>query len=220
MTTKPVHRIIVFVSILIVVASACSTPSVSLSSATPTVIATATASSAFPAPATSTIEPVTETPTLTPTIVATETITATTTVTLTQRPTVTRPRATATPRPPASVFVTAIKITPSPVRSNEPPVFTVTFQNTTGKALNYRWFVKLYLQDQPQSFGETAKLDSVIAPQLSSSAAPSNWKTLVVFPECMFLIARVFWLDESNQVIEFMKPNGTSPATGFYVCPT
>lgn len=222
MPIKSQQLITLFVFSLVVAAifSACNTPAVSLSLATPTALATATASSPPVTSTSSAAETVTETPVLTPTVVATETVTATTTVTTTVRPTTPRPRATATVRPPTSVFVTAIKIAPTPVRSNQAPTFTVTFQNTTGQALTYRWFVKLYLQNQPQSFGETAKLDSVIPPQLITLAAPTNWKTLVVAPECLFLIARVFWVDENNQVIEFMKPNGTSPATGFYVCPT
>ncbi len=94
----------------------------------------------------------------------------------------------------------------------------MTFLNTTGQPQTYRWFVKVYLPDQPQSFGETSRIDSVIVPKTSAVRASSDWKTMVVL-DCLFFIGRVFWVDENNQVHEFLKSNATSPATGFYVCP-
>jgi hypothetical protein len=127
-------------------------------------------------------------------------------------------RATATPSIPPGVYATAIKIAPTPAQSDVPPLFTVTFLNTTGGAKRYRWFVKIYQQDQPQSFGETPKTDSDIPIHTTQLTAVSNWKTTTVV-QCLFLIARVFWIDENNQVHEFSKPDGNNPATGFYVCP-
>lgn len=219
MSVKQIHWITLLALIVLVGLGACNTPSVALTGSTPTAIATTTPPSAFVVATPAITETITETPIIAPTIAATETLTVTETVTGTRRATATRPRFTATPKPPASVFVSAIKIDPTPVKSNQSPVFTVTFENNTGAAQSFRWFVKVYQQDQPQSFGETSKVDNLIAPKSSKLTAPTNWKTLVVAPECMFFIARVFWVDENNQVIEFMKPNGSSPATGFNVCP-
>ncbi len=155
-----------------------------------------------------------------PTITASETpaATATATVTATKPAVSSRPRATPTPLIPPSVYVTAVKIDPMPARSNESPQFTVTFLNTTGQIKPYRWFVKVYKPDQPKSFGETAKTDNDIPPKTAQLQSGSGWKTMAVL-DCLSLIARVFWVDQNNQVIEFSKPGGGSPAKGFSVCP-
>ena len=194
--------------------SACSAFSTTTNAATPTSLATATALGSTPTAAP------TQTATAAPTETATDTLTPSATATATKRavsvPSRTRPIP--TPATPLGVFITAIKIDPTPAKSNEPPQFTVTFLNTTGKPQTYRWFVKIYAPNQPQSFGETSREDSVIAPNASQWKSTSDWKTTAVL-ECMSLIARVFWVDQNNQVIEFMKLNGSSPATGFNVCP-
>ncbi len=164
-----------------------------------------------------------DTVTLVAVAVATDTPEPTATLTSTATPTLrlaarTRPRATATPSIPPGVYATAIKIDPTPAKSDEPPQFTITFLNTTGGAKMYRWFVKVYQQDQPQSFGETSKIDSDIPINTTQLQAATGWKTTTVV-QCLFLIARVFWVDENNQVHEFLKPDGHNPATGFYICP-
>jgi len=94
----------------------------------------------------------------------------------------------------------------------------VTFLNTTSQTQRYRWFVKIYQPDQPQSFGETAREDSDIVLKTSQLKSSSGWKTTAVL-QCMPMIARVFWADQNNQVTEFLKPDGSSPATGFNICP-
>jgi len=167
--------------------------------------------------ATPTITPtVTDTPMPSPTAGATET--AALTATATRRPAAPAVRATSTPAPPRSVFVTAIKIDPLSVRSNQSPHFTATFLNTTGQTQSYRWFVKIYTPDQSQSFGETSKVDNDIPPSTTQLKSASDWKTQTFF-DCLSFIARVFWVDADNQVHEFLKPNGTNPATGLTVCP-
>ena len=119
---------------------------------------------------------------------------------------------------PPGIYVTAIKIEPAEARSDQAPVFTATFLNTTGQVQTYRWFVKIYTPDQPQSFGETPKVDSAIPSGTAQLKAAPEWKTRTFFG-CLWFVARVFWVDQDNRVIEFLKPNGTSPATGFAVCP-
>lgn len=179
---------------------------------------------ALPLAGTPTLSPVaptgppaaTDTPAPSPTAKATET--AAPTATPVRRATATRPRPTATPNLAAGVFVTTLKIDPTPAKSNEAPLFTVTFLNTTGQPQAYRWFVKVYLPGQPQSFGETSRMDSDLPPNTPWVKSVSDWKTISLL-QCTFFIARVFWADQNNQVTEFMRPDGSSPAAGFNVCP-
>jgi hypothetical protein len=117
-----------------------------------------------------------------------------------------------------SVFVTAIKIDPPSARSNESPQFTVTFLNATGQPRPYRWFVKIYAPDQTPSFGETSKVGSVLPINTTQLKSASDWKTQTFF-DCLSFVARAFWADADNQVHEFMKPDGSNPATAFTVCP-
>jgi hypothetical protein len=148
--------------------------------------------------------------------------TRTVTATVTRRPVATAthaPAATATLALTPGVYVLAIKIDPNPGKSGQSPTFTVTFVNATGQPQIYRWFVKIYEKDQPQSFGETSKTESWLPTNSVTLPSISDWKTTAVAPECSFYIARVFWLDSNNQVIEFTKPNGASTATGFNICP-
>jgi hypothetical protein len=200
-----------FVFVISIALSACSPASASSSppTITPTVIGSTTTA----------IPP--NTPPLVAIAVPTDTLvpTATSTATPTQRASVAvSPRETPTPSIPAGVYATAIKIEPAPAKSDEPPQFTVTFLNTTGVTQTYRWFVKVYQQDQPKSFGETSKTDSDIPTHTAQLTAAADWKTTTVV-QCLFLIARVFSVDDNNQVHEFLKPDGYNPATGFYVCP-
>jgi len=149
-----------------------------------------------------TVAPV-ETPTLTPSVVVTATI---------------RRSATPAPSAPSGVYVTAIKIEPQSVKSNEMPQFTVTFLNTTGQTTKYRWFIKIFAPDQTPSFGETPKIESDIPPGTSQLKALSEWRTQTFFG-CLFFTARVFWVDADNQVREFLKPDRVNPGAGFNVCP-
>jgi hypothetical protein len=149
----------------------------------------------------------TTTPTETATPVATVTIT--TTILRSTTP---------TPGISPSVYVTAIRIEPLSAKSNEMPQFTVTFLNTTGQTKRYRWFIKIFSPDQTPSFGETPKIESDIPLSTSQLKALSEWRTQTFFG-CLFFTARVFWVDADNQVNEFLKPDQTSPGTGFSVCP-
>ena len=170
--------------------------------------------------------PPTETATNTPAATATQSfdavLSATNTPaassTPTRRPATPLPRPTATPPIAPGIYVTAIKIDPTPVLSDQPPTFTVTFVNTLTQTQSYRWFVKIYLPDQPQSFGETSKETSDIVLKTSQVRSTSDWKTREL-SQCNPMIARVFWIDQDNQVKEFLKPDGSNPATGFNLCP-
>jgi len=201
---------------------ACSSQPATVVTPSPTAVPTSigSAPTSLPiAPTGPTFAP-TETPAETP--APTATITPTRTATATRRPataTATRRPATATAVAAPGVYVTAIKIDPNPGKSGQSPTFTVTFENRTGQPQIYRWFIKIYEKDQPQSFGETSKLESWLPINTITLPSVSDWKTTAVASECSFYIARVFWLDANNQVNEFSKPNGASTATGFNVCP-
>jgi hypothetical protein len=145
----------------------------------------------------------TETATPVPTVTTTATIRRSTTPTLGISP---------------GVYVTAIKIEPLSAKSNEMPQFTVTFLNTTGQTTRYRWFIKIFSPDQTPSFGETPKVESDISPGASQLKALSEWRTQTFFG-CLFFTARVFWVDADNRVDELLKPDQSSPGTGFSVCP-
>lgn len=157
----------------------------------------------------------TETPSPSPTAI--ETLAPTATVTPTQRVAVTSQRATPLPVIPSGVYVTALTIDPLQARSDQAPDFFVTFLNTTGQPQTYRWFIKIY-SNQPQSFGETPKLVGEVPVGIAMLQANSQWKTRTFF-DCLWFTARVFWIDEENQVHEFSKPNATNLGTGFSVCP-
>jgi hypothetical protein len=224
---------IFFAAVAILVLASCS-PSTSAShpGETPTILGapSSPATNATTAPTVATLDTVTPqvtvsaTPTTPAPAVTTTQVTATTTAvrtaTATRRPLTPTPRVvrTATPAVAPGVYVTAIKINPLSVPSNQTPQFSITFLNTTGIAQPYRWFVKIYEPDQPQSFGETSKVDNTIAIGTSQLAAPMDWKTQTFF-SCLPFIARAFWVDQDNNVNEFLKPDGKSPATGFQVCP-
>jgi hypothetical protein len=165
-------------------------------------------------------------PTMTPTVSASETpIIPSSTVTLfpsitampTQRGATTTARVTPIVAPPG-VYVSAITIEPTEVRSDQSPQFSATFVNTTAQAQTYRWFIKVFAQDQSQSFGETPKLDSTIPTGVVQIKATSEWKTRTFFV-CLWFVARAFWVDTDNHVVEFAKPNGPGGYTSFSVCP-
>ena len=147
-------------SIVLLAAFVMSACSPSPTSSLPTPTQTLATSPAIEETATSATMPL-------PTAVVTETPRATPTATATKRTVSVAPQPSATPMPgtPADVFVSAIKIDPTPAKSKESPQFTVTFLNATGKPQMYRWFVKVYQKDQPQSFGETSKIESAITPK-------------------------------------------------------
>jgi hypothetical protein len=158
-------------------------------------------------------------PTITPTPGLTETAAPTETAALAPTSTTTIRRiATPTLGIPPGVYVSAIKIDPPSAKSNQVPQITVTFVNTTGQVKRYRWFIKIFAPDQTPSFGETPKVESDIAPATSQLKALSEWRTQTFF-NCLSFTARAFWVDADNQVIEFLKPDRSSPGTGFSVCP-
>lgn len=142
---------------------------------------------------------------------------ATPVVTATRAPT--RPPASPTISAPPGVYATSIRVTPAAPKRNQPVIFYVTFLNTTGAPQTYRWRVLIFPPDSKNAKGDTAFLDSTIAVGTSELASPDNWTIRGPGP-CEDYIARVFWLDENKQPVEFLKPDRSGgPAAGFQICP-
>ncbi len=114
--------------------------------------------------------------------------------------------------------MTALHIEPQEVRNGQYPAFHVTFLNTTGTSPSYKWFVKIYEPDKRNSFGETAKSESILLVGTSEVASQSNWKAAGAAP-CRPFIARVFYQAADNTILEFAKPDGNRPEHYFSVCP-
>ena len=131
----------------------------------------------------------------------------------------TRPPASPTISAPPGVYATSIRVTPAAPKRNQPVIFYVTFLNTTGAPQSYRWRVIIFPPDSKNAKGDTAFLDSTIAVGTSELASPDNWTIRGPGP-CEDYIARVFWLDENKQPVEFLKPDRSGgPAAGFQICP-
>jgi hypothetical protein len=130
-------------------------------------------------------------------------------------PTATRAFPSATIWP--GLFVAGVQLDPPEPKDRQTPTFKVTFLNTLGQTVQYRWFIKIFRPEQKQSFGETAKLNSDIPPGTTVLAAVPNWKGVAGEP-CNAFTARVFYQAPDNTILEFPKPGGDTFAFYFWVC--
>ncbi len=139
--------------------------------------------------------------------------------TLTPRPP-TRVPASPTPNAPPGVYAVSIRVDPPAPKRGQNVNFFVTFFNNTGKPASYRWYIKVYVPDQPNSKGETSKIATDIPVGTAELAGPADWALRGPGP-CEDYVARVFWYDnDSKQTTEFVKPDlSGGPGTGFQVCP-
>ncbi len=131
-------------------------------------------------------------------------------------PTVTRAVPTATLWP--GLFVAGVEVDPPQPKDRQSPTFKVTFLNTLGQTVQYRWFVKIFRPEEKQSFGETAKVNSDIPPGTTVLSAVPNWKGAAGDP-CNAFVARVFYQAPDNTILEFPKPGGDTVSLYFAVCP-
>jgi len=142
---------------------------------------------------------------------------STPTATVTRTPT--RPPASPTIAAPPGVWATAVRVDPIPPKNNQTVKFWVTFLNTTGIPQAFRWRVLIFPPDAKNAKGDTAYVDSIIPVGTSELASADNWTIRGPAP-CEQYFARVFWLDESKNAIEFLKPDRSGgPATQFTICP-
>jgi hypothetical protein len=133
-------------------------------------------------------------------------------------PTATRVPPTLTPSVPSGLYVTGLRLEPSPPMRGQEIGFYVTFLNTTGKDQAYRWIIYIYKQPNLRnSFGETTATAPLVPVGTSVQKAVGTWKTGI--GPCEDHLARVDWLDESKKPTQFVKPDGTPAEFPFTVCP-
>ncbi len=145
-------------------------------------------------------------------------------VTLTPAPssTIPVPSATYTALPtqviPPYLYVTNIRIDPSPPERETYLNFYVTFLNTSSVTQKYRWNVYIYKQDDlKNSFGRIAPiLTEVPANTDVEQKGEGGWNTGL--GGCGRYLARVVWLDEANKETFFTQPDGQVFEWWFQVC--
>jgi len=120
------------------------------------------------------------------------------------------------------VYATGIRLVPTkPASGGDPVAFYVTFVNTTGKPVTFKWRIKIWSPDDARNaFGDTTILTSEIQPGITELASAQNWKTNP--GPCTPFYARVYNVntDITADPIEFRKPDGSpGPRTDFQVCP-
>jgi hypothetical protein len=131
----------------------------------------------------------------------------------------TRPPASPTINAPSGVWATAVRVDPTAPKRNQTVKFWVTFLNTTGIPQTFRWRILIFPPDAKNAKGDTAYVDSILPVGTSELASADNW-TIRGPGDCEQYLARVFWLDESKNAIEFLKPDRSGgPAAGFQICP-
>jgi hypothetical protein len=174
----------------------------------------------------------TASPTHTPTATTTTTATATATVTATSTPTLVPTRTplpptltpTATIAPPSptptippGLYVTKIRLAPSPPRPGEEINFYVTFLNTANRTQTYRWIVYLYRADNLQvTMGETTAIITDMPVGTIEQKSLGSYRAGA--GPCEDLVARVAWLDDNRRATFFVKPDGKLFELPFAVC--
>lgn len=122
----------------------------------------------------------------------------------------------------ANVYATSIRVNPAvPASGPDYPTFYVTFNNTSGKSQNLRWYVKIWSPDNAnQSFGETTQQINDIPAGVSEIAAAANWRTNPL--NCQPFTARAYWLSTDvnfGNPNEFKKSDSSATVLSFQVCP-
>lgn len=121
-----------------------------------------------------------------------------------------------TPRP--GLFVTDLRIQPSPVRGT-PLTFFPKFVNTLGTPMTFTWRVYIYrANDMSRSYSETTFIKTDFSTAPGEVQSLGTW-TLPLGGPCENFVARVGWLDPENKVQFFMQPDGKIFEKPFTVCP-
>lgn len=122
----------------------------------------------------------------------------------------------ATPR--AGLFVTDLRIQPSPVRGT-PLTFFPKFVNTLGTQMTFTWRVYIYrANDLSRSYSETTFTQTHFSATPGEVQSVGSWMLPLGGP-CENFVARVGWLDSDNKVQFFMQPDGKIFEKPFTVCP-
>jgi hypothetical protein len=131
----------------------------------------------------------------------------------------TRPPASPTINAPPGVYATSVRVDPKDPKRNQVVKFWVTFLNTTGVSQLYRWRILIFPPDTKNAKGDTATVDTTLPVGTSEFASADNW-TIRGPGDCEQYFARVYWLDDSRNPNEFLKPDRSGgPATQFQICP-
>ncbi len=119
---------------------------------------------------------------------------------------------------PPYLYVTNLRLDPSPPERNQDVNFYVTFLNTSSSVQKYRWNVYVYKQDDlKNSFGRIAPiLTEVPANNTVEQKGEGSWNTGQ--GGCGRYLGRVVWLDEYNKETFFTGPNGQVFEWWFQVC--
>ena len=125
---------------------------------------------------------------------------------------------TLTPTPSAGVYAIDLRIQPDPPVRNTDLNFIVTFANTTGNPLSYKWVVYIHRPGDPNSFGQTTGATSLITSAIADSQSAGSWKLSGGGP-CEDFVARVSFFDQQNKAVPFMNFDNKPFEKPFKVCP-
>jgi hypothetical protein len=115
------------------------------------------------------------------------------------------------------LYVTALRLEPSPPLRGQDIGFYPTFLNATGATQTYRWRVYIYRPDNfRNSFGETSVGQTTIPVDTSEQKAFGTWK--VTGGGCEDFVARVGWIDTDNRITHFAMPDGQLFEYRFPMC--
>lgn len=118
------------------------------------------------------------------------------------------------------IYVTNVRMSPSPPKRRQPVTFLVTFVNTTGKPQSFQWLVEIWDQD-PTAKKRTGQADALqreIPIGTSERATGDSWKVASNGP-CIPYRARVVFQDEQSNIVPFKRTNNTDFWITFQVCP-
>ncbi len=116
------------------------------------------------------------------------------------------------------VYVTGIYMDPPAPRGETKPTFVVSFENTTGSAKEFRWFIQIYDGRNQKRFGET---------KMHVQAVPAGSSRLTSIPGwgvsggggCIPFFAKVEYIDEATgSRIVFTRPDGGAAQLNFTFC--
>ena len=130
-----------------------------------------------------------------------------------------RPPATGTPVIAPGVYVTAFRVDP-PAPKTKPAefFFTVNFLNTVAEPVNYPlWRVLLTKKGETRSIGDPRGQSKTIATG-ESQQNTERWSIRVI-SGCETYIAQPVWQGEDGRQTPLNKPDGSSAAIEFQVCP-
>lgn len=124
---------------------------------------------------------------------------------------------TVTPFFPPGVYVTGLRIDPSPPKRRDEVIFYPLLLNTTGAPITYRIVVYIFRPEQTNRMGESFS-NPVTLPLGQSEQIAPGWR-LTGPGGCDDLIVRVGWVDDQKRFTQFTRTTGQGYEQGITVCP-